>query len=99
MQIVLYSDDINLLDYWQESINRECHIVYDLEDLYRTNSSLIVINHSACKPTCKEVLQKLIANMADQAKQQQQGAAQSGQPQPSTTAAPVNFPQQQGVTI
>ena len=62
MQIVLYSDDINLLDYWQESINRECHIVYDLEDLYRTNSSLIVINHSACKPTCKEVLQKLIAN-------------------------------------
>ena len=47
----------------------------------------------------KAMLQKLIANMADQAKQQQQGAAQSGQPQPSTTAAPVNFPQQQGVTI
>ncbi len=62
MQIVLYSDDINLLDYWKQSIAGECHIVYDIEDLYKINSSLIVINHSACKPTCKDVLHKLNAH-------------------------------------
>ena len=62
MQIVLYSDDINLLDYWKDSITSECHIAYDLEDLYKVKSCLIVINYSACIPTCKEVLHKLIAN-------------------------------------
>lgn len=62
MQIVLYSDDINLLDYWKQSIAGECYIVYDIEDLYKINSSLIVINHSACKPTCKDVLHKLNAH-------------------------------------
>ena len=61
MQIVLYSDDINLLDYWKDSIAGECHIAYDLEDLYKITSSLIVINYSACLPTCKDVLYKLIA--------------------------------------
>lgn len=62
MQIVLYSDDINLLDYWKKSIERRCDTVYEPEDLYQIQSSLVVINHSACQPTCKRVVQKLVEN-------------------------------------
>lgn len=60
MQIILYSDDINYLDYWDKSI-QDCTIVNDLEKLYHASSSLIIINFTACTPTCQSVIQKLKA--------------------------------------
>jgi len=60
MQIVLYSDDINLLDYWENSIERRCDTIYESKDLYQVESSLVIINYSACQPTCKSVVQKLV---------------------------------------
>jgi len=62
MQIVLYSDDINLLDYWEKNIERRCDIIYEAEDLYQVQSSLVMINYSVCQPTCKSVIQKLVNN-------------------------------------
>ena len=59
MQIVLYSDDINLLDYWKQSIKKSCYIVEELDTLYALSSTIIVINYLACKPTCKDLVQKL----------------------------------------
>ena len=59
MKTALYSDDINLLDYWKQGIGENCYIVEELDMLYALSSTLIVINYLACKPTCKDLIQKL----------------------------------------
>lgn len=58
MQVVLHSDDINFLDYWNKCIEK-CSVIDDLNELLYLSSKLIVINYSACTPT---VLQGLTAN-------------------------------------
>lgn len=47
MNTVLYSDDINLLSYWEKAVDKKCVIVDSLDDLYEFESSLVVINYSA----------------------------------------------------
>lgn len=58
MQVVLYSDDINFLDYWSDNLENSI-IVDDLIALYDYSSCLIILNYTACKPSCAVVLQKL----------------------------------------
>ena len=60
MNIVLYSDDINLLDYWQKSIVSPCRVLDEIDELFSVNGSVVVINYSACIPTCKDVVKKLV---------------------------------------
>lgn len=62
MQIVLYSDDINLLSYWQESISENIVIVDEISELDIVASSLVIINFSACEPSCNVLIRDLIEN-------------------------------------
>ena len=62
MKILMHSNDINLLSHWQKSLNTECEVIDDLDELLSVTSSLIVVNFSACLPTCEDVLKTLIGN-------------------------------------
>ncbi|WP_428739987.1 LuxR C-terminal-related transcriptional regulator [Sulfurimonas sp.] len=59
MQVVLHSDDINLLSYWQEVIEKECKIIDSLEELQLVRSSLVVVNYSACAAKCNNLIIEL----------------------------------------
>lgn len=62
MEIFLHSDDINLLSHWEKSLNYECKTIDDLDELYKVESSLIIINFSACSNECESILKTLSGN-------------------------------------
>jgi len=62
MKTVLYSNDINLLSYWEKALNFDCEVMGDIENLKKVSSSIIIINYSACLSTCKDLIESLIAN-------------------------------------
>ena len=62
MKVLIHSDDINLLSHWEKSLNHECDVVDDLDELLNVTSSLIIVNFSACLPSCDDVLKTLISN-------------------------------------
>ena len=59
MKIVLHSDDILLTEYWEKSIQEECILIDDLEELNSIENSLIIINYSACNSQCEDVLKRI----------------------------------------
>lgn len=59
MNIVLYSDDINLLSYWEKSIPDSFEVAETLEELYKFSDSIIVLNYSACQGKCAHAIAKL----------------------------------------
>lgn len=59
MNIVIYSDDINLLTHWENAIDREIAVVETVQQLYVIENSLVVLNYSACEGSCKESIKKL----------------------------------------
>jgi DNA-binding NarL/FixJ family response regulator len=62
MKIILHSDDINLLRHWQNAIKNDYIVLDTLEELLEIQSSLIVINFSACQPSCQELVGHLAAH-------------------------------------
>jgi len=62
LKTVIYSDDINLLSYWEKALNFECMVVEDMEKLKDVVSSVVVVNYSACISTCRAFLQDLLKN-------------------------------------
>jgi len=62
MKTVLYSDDINLLSYWESVLGSDCIVVEDIKNLKEITSSIIMINYSACPSTCKDFVESLIVN-------------------------------------
>ena len=62
MKVLIHSDDINLLSHWQKSLNNEGETIDDLDELLHVTSSLIIVNFSACLPSCDNVLKTLISN-------------------------------------
>ncbi len=60
MKVVLHSDDINLLTYWQKAIGNGVIVVDDISELSEIKSSLIIINFLACKPSCEILIKKLM---------------------------------------
>ena len=62
MKIVLHSDDINLLTYWQKVLGEDVGVCDDLEDLYKLQSTLVVLNYSSCADVCEELISKLLKN-------------------------------------
>jgi len=62
MNIILHSDDINLLSYWEKSLNRKCKIVDDLDELLKISSSLIIVSFSVCLHDCENILRILTNN-------------------------------------
>ena len=61
MNVVLHSDDIALVTYWQSILGASCQVVDTLEDLELVEKSIIVINYGACTQNSKEVFKKLHA--------------------------------------
>ena len=59
MEVVLHSDDINLLSYWQDVIAYECKVIDSLEELLFIRSSTIIINYCACAPKCNKLIIEL----------------------------------------
>jgi len=59
MKIVLHSDDLVLSEHWQKAISEKYVLVDDLEELANVNSSIVIINVSACSPKCRELVQEL----------------------------------------
>ena len=62
MKILLHSDDINLLSHWEKALKNNCEVIEDLDELLSVTSSLIIVNFSACLPSCDDILKVLIAN-------------------------------------
>lgn len=61
MNIVIYSDDMLLVEHWQKSLNEKSILVYTLDELKSVEDSLIIINYSACDSECDDVLKMLTA--------------------------------------
>ena len=59
MQIVLHSDDLLLLEHWEKSLDDNCTIIDDLDELQDITDCLIIINYSACNDQCESVLNQL----------------------------------------
>ncbi len=59
MNIVLYSDDLLLIEHWEKSLQEKTILVDDLEELKNIKHSLIIINYSACNSMCEEILKTL----------------------------------------
>lgn len=57
MKIVLHSDDINLLNYWEKSIETAV-CIDDFEELRGLEDSLIILNYSAFQHTHKNVIEE-----------------------------------------
>lgn len=62
MKVFIHSDNINLLSHWQKSLNDDCVVIDDLDELLSVDSSLIIVNFSACLPSCDDILKSLIEN-------------------------------------
>jgi len=61
MKTVLYSDDINLLSHWESALTNNYVVINDIDELYQFTSSIIVLNYSACMPSCDVLLKRLNA--------------------------------------
>ncbi len=62
MNIILHSDDVNLLSYWEKTFKEDCSICYELDDLKNFNENIIVINYSAFNNKHKEIITLLNKN-------------------------------------
>jgi len=62
MNIVLHSDDINLLSYWHKALaEKKVQIEDDLANLSKMNNKLIILNYSSIRED-EDFLSKLIDN-------------------------------------
>ena len=61
MNIVIYSDDMLLVEHWQKSLNEKSVLVDSLDELKSVKNSLVIINYSACNSKCEDVLKMLTA--------------------------------------
>ncbi len=59
MQVVLYSDDILLIEHWERSLDKECILIDEIKELENLKNSLIIINYSACNTNCENILKVL----------------------------------------
>ena len=62
MNLVLHSDDMNLLAHWEESLNQKYEIVDDLNVLKTMRDKVVVINYSAFNSNHKELIRLLDEN-------------------------------------
>jgi DNA-binding NarL/FixJ family response regulator len=62
MQIVLYSDDINLLIHWEKCIEDNYLSVEDIDELLKIKNSLIVVNYTVFGSSVEYYLGRLNLN-------------------------------------
>ncbi len=58
METVIHSDDILLLEYWEKTLEKNCTVVDDIDELFSFENSLIVINYTALGNNYKENIEK-----------------------------------------
>jgi len=59
MQIILYSDDINLLSHWEKVLEGQSYrSVDEIEQLEDITDSIVIINYEACKKDCEDFLKR-----------------------------------------
>jgi len=63
MKILLHSDDLNLLAYWEKSFRQESIIFDDLDELKSSIANIIIINYSAFNSSQKQVINLLNKNL------------------------------------
>jgi DNA-binding NarL/FixJ family response regulator len=59
MNIVLFSDDLALVTYWQKAITLKSELIESMDALKNIKSSVIIMNVSSCFPECLELVQHL----------------------------------------
>ena len=59
MKVLLYSDDINLLSYWEKVLKKEYIVFDDIDELKNSKKNIIIINYSAFNSKEKEILSLL----------------------------------------
>lgn len=62
MNTILYSDDVNLLSHWEKALDNKCSVCENIDELFECESSLIIVNYSACQKSCEELIQTLISH-------------------------------------
>jgi len=62
MNIILYSDDINLIIYWEKCFKDNTTILDEISELKNFKNSLIVLNYSALDSSQKEIISLLNTN-------------------------------------
>jgi DNA-binding NarL/FixJ family response regulator len=59
MQIILYSNDINLLSHWEKALRGESYrSVDEITELEDIKDSIIIINYEACERDCESFLKQ-----------------------------------------
>lgn len=59
MKIVLHSDDIVLLEYWQSALAHQCEVIDAIEMLASVSDSIVIVSRSACNH-CKDDVGALV---------------------------------------
>jgi len=62
MKVLLYSDDINLLEHWEKAVGNEYEIIYELDDLKKSIGNLIITNFSSLNNKHQEIITHLSNN-------------------------------------
>ncbi len=62
MQIILHSDDMNLLSHWEKACGSKCVVIDEFQDLLNIKNSIIIMNYSVLKDDVKESIQRLKKN-------------------------------------
>ncbi|MCK9491465.1 MAG: LuxR C-terminal-related transcriptional regulator [Sulfurimonas sp.] len=62
MKVLLYSDDINLILYWQESLLEESLVLDEIEELIDLKNSVIILNYSALGSNAKNLIEAMSQN-------------------------------------
>ena len=62
MEIILYSDDINIINKWENAIKEKCRVCYDIDELSEVYDSIIILNYASLESDIKINLKKLNKN-------------------------------------
>ena len=62
MKIILHSDDMALLEYWEKVINEDCYVIDDIKFIKSITNSIIILNYSSCNYKCEEILNQITKN-------------------------------------
>ncbi len=62
MEIVLYSDDISLINKWENTIGNNCRICYEFDELKNIKNSIIIINYTAFEDDIEESIKFFNSN-------------------------------------
>ena len=62
MKIILHSDDMALLEYWEKVINEDCYVIDDIKFIKSITNSLIILNCSSFNYKNEEILEQITKN-------------------------------------